>query len=137
MAVNSREGVLLPKRMGTIQILAIRTNPANRGLDAVTSEKLGVRVHFNGLKNDGKACFIQNDLRSDSCDIPNKHLWEFKPSVNFNVEKRQEFDKNRKKFKDVDSNFSSKFRRKKFFQKEHAKKKEEEILKTYNEFDFS
>jgi hypothetical protein len=137
MAVNSREGVLLPKRMGMVQVLAIRTNPTNRGLDAVMSEKLGVRVHYNGLKNDGKASFINNDLRSDSCDIPNKHLWDFKPSVNFSVEKRQAFNKDRKKFKDSDSNFSSKFRRKKFFQREHAKKKEEEILKTYNEFDFS
>jgi hypothetical protein len=136
VALNNRAGVLLPYRMGKLQVVMCRSVKSNN-FDEHTSKKLGYKVYFNRLKNAGKFPLAQLDFYSESCNLPNKEFWEFKanPVLKKNIQNVLLIDRTR--FSDVKNTLSIYGRRDRFYKKEFAIKNEEELLKTYNEFDFS
>lgn len=135
-ALKNKGGVLLPHRMGKVQAVMCRS-VYTETVDPNTSYKLGYKVFFSRLKNAGKFPFVQLDFFANSCNLPNKGLWEFQATAILKKDVREVLAVDRTRFSDVRDSLAINGRRSKLSRQQFAIKSEETELKTYNEFDFS
>lgn len=136
--VENRNGVLLPERMGKLEIITYKASRKRLKIDRVTSKNLGYVVHKNPvLKDDGKKAFVDFITKSESYNMINKALWGFIPLGTFMRAKNAAFSENRGKYKGDKNNRAAGYRKDLFYKKLFARENDEEVLKTYNEFDFS
>lgn len=136
--VDNRNGVVLPERMGKLEIITYKASRKRLKVDRYNSKKIGLEVHINPvLRGDGRKTFVDFDVKSDSYNMMNKMLWAFIPSTKFKREKNAAFEKNRGKYKGDTKSRAAYYRKDNFYRKLAAKAIDAELLKTYNEFDFS
>ncbi len=133
-ALTNRAGVLLPNRMGKLQVL-MYPHVKQLKKDNYTSEKFGVVVHHSKLKNAGKFPLATLDVYSDSYNMANKKLWQFAAAPSFRKAQFEEIQKNRTGFDDAKLEYILYYRKEKFYRKEYVKEQSAELLKTYNEFE--
>lgn len=133
-ALTNRGGTLLPNRMGKLQVMMYPKGNKRR-IDRATSEKLGYEVGFSILRNAGKFPYATIEVYGDSYNMPNKYLWEFKASAPFRRAQQEVLVVDRTRFVGARKEYIAYYRKEKFYKKEFAKKNDEELLLTYNEFE--
>jgi len=133
-AIDSRAGVTLPNRMGKLQVVTVKKGKRKRIAD-VASARLGVVVHNRVNTGGGIFPLVSLDISSDSYDMPNKYLWEFKVFKKHLRIIGKMFDANRTYFSPAKKDLAMRWRKDKFYKKEFAMKQAAELLLTYNEFD--
>lgn len=91
VAIDTREGIALPERLGSIYLASIEgVNAINHKL----SNELGRNVYQTNNHSDGKVLKICHTSRGKQANFEFKGLWKFFPSQSFQQRASKKFAKN-------------------------------------------
>jgi hypothetical protein len=133
--LENRAGVILPEKMGKLQVIMIKRNRKKKRINRYLSTKLGYVVYLDNERNGGKYPYLCLDVNSKSYSMKNKELWEFRPTQEFKAKIYNALTISRTRFADAGQEYLAYYRKNKFYKKEFYRKKEAELLLTYNEFE--
>ncbi len=133
-ALTCRGGVLIPNRMGKLQVV-MGTRTKTKVIDKFTSVKLGFEVSYTKLRNKEKYPVANIDVYGDSYNMHNKYLWDFKADKAFRKAQQEIVSVDRTRFVGAKKVFVEHCRKERFYKKEFVKAQNAELLLTYNEFE--
>lgn len=130
-AIENRKGAELPERLGVIFLGKYK---GENIIDHATSMKYKKKIMFRNLHTDGYVASIEHDHYTDKCNFTHRDLWMFTATTSFRKKVSQDFIQNWKRYLNLEN-----FRKivsiaKKSGLENFLIKKEEGLLKGYNEF---
>lgn len=81
LAIDNRDGVLLPERLGWIFLSSIKK--PKRTVNEKLSNELGYDIGYSNNHTDGKLLKINYRSAAKAFNFENKDLWKFYPAQNF------------------------------------------------------
>ena len=132
--IDSREGVQLPEQVGWL-FIGTCDQSKKRNIDYNKSKKYGVTVTNKNWETDGKLCKIFFTSYSLKHKIKNREFWGFTACRNFKRSVSKAYAENWNMYVAVDPKKRIQLLQKSIALKDIDKRKMQEQLKTYNEFD--
>jgi hypothetical protein len=135
-AIENRDGIELPENLGYLFVGACQ-QASKENIDYGKSIKYGIKVTHKNWDTDGHIGKIFYSNYSSRYKLRCRVLWGFMANRYFKRAVTKEFRENWKKYVTVDKMVIVSTLFKNLTKKEIAVKKNEERLKTYNEFDLN
>lgn len=132
--IDSREGVQLPEQVGWL-FIGTCDQSKKRNIDYNKSKKYGVTVTNKNWETDGKLCKIFFTSYSLKHKIKNREFWGFTACRNFKRSVSKAYAENWNMYVAVDPKKRIQLLQRSVALKDIDKRKMQEQLKTYNEFD--
>ena len=90
-AINKRDGIALPERLGFIII--VKCDKADKSIDFVNSRKYKKLVSFRNWDSDDYIAKIAHSNYMVKYSFPNRELWKLKPTKQFKKRVSETFNK--------------------------------------------
>jgi hypothetical protein len=136
MVMDLRDGVELPEQLG---LLFIGSTPATRerNIDYKRSAELGKTVHYKNWETDGLTCNLFYNNYESKYKFKYHELWTFSPVREFMRASSKVYRNNHTRYVRVDNWMKIGILFRKHKAKEEIRKKVEDQLEDYDEFDLN
>ena len=132
--IDKRDGVQLPETIGWLFIGTCQQSKKTN-IDYAKSHKYGVTVTNNNFETDGKLAKIFFTSHAPKHKMKNREFWSFVACRDFKRTVAKTYPENWNMYVVVDATTKLRETYQKIVRKNIAIKKQEEALKSYNEFD--
>lgn len=134
VVIENRDGIQLPESIGWIFIGTCQTS-VKKNIDFAKSTKYGVTVTNRNWETDGKLAKIFYTNYAIKHKMRNKEYWGFTACRDFKRAVAKSYPENWPTYIVVDPTQKIKLNYQKAYYKDLMQKKEQEVLKTYNDFE--